>query len=174
MNALIDLLPLVVFWVVLKLTDIYQATMVLMGGYALVVVYHWLRQKRPPKMHLVTAAMIEIFGALTLYFRNPEFIKIKFSLAYILTAAAMLSSHFIGDKVLLARMTQGEINLPDKLWRRMSLAWISFFLLLAGVNFYIAENYSDGAWANFKLASVFLLHMYAKSSGDPAVAKLRV
>jgi intracellular septation protein len=156
MNALIDLLPLALFIGVLKLRDIYAATEVLMIACVIVTAVQWLRTRRTPKMQLFTTALVMVFGGLTLYLRNPEFIKIKFSLVYLLLAGMMLGSHFIGDKVLLARIPQTEIKLPDNVWRNLSLAWIGYFLVLAGVNFYIAEHFSDSIWANFKFASIFM------------------
>jgi len=155
MNALIDLLPLALFLAVLKLVDIYAATVVLMVSCVALVAYHWVLARKPPKMHLVTAVLACVFGGMTLYFRNPEFIKLKFSVVYLLFAAAMLSSHFFGDKVLIQRIPQDALKLPDAVWRRMSLAWIGYFAVLAAVNWYIAENFSEKAWGNFKFASAF-------------------
>jgi intracellular septation protein len=155
MNALIDLLPLALFLAVLKLVDIYAATMVLMASCVALVGYHWIRTRRLPKMHLATAVLACVFGGLTLYFRNPEFIKLKFSLVYMLMAAVMLVSHFVGDKVLIQRIPQDALKLPDPVWRRISLAWVLYFLTLALVNWYIAENFSEKVWGNFKFASAF-------------------
>lgn len=155
MKTLIDLLPLALFLAVMKLVNIYAATVVLMVSCTALMVYYWVSTRRLPKMHAIVAVLSCVFGGLTLYFRNPEFIKIKFSLVYVLMAAGMLASHFIGDKVLLARIPQDALKLPDSVWRRMSLAWIFYFLALAAVNLYIAENFSDAFWGNFKLASAF-------------------
>jgi intracellular septation protein len=156
MNALIDLLPLALFLAVLKLADIYAATVVLMVGCVALVPYHWAATRKPPMMHLVTALLACVFGGMTLYFRNPEFIKLKFSVVYLLTAGAMLASHFFGDKVLLQRIPQDSVKLPEAVWRGMSLAWVVYFAALAAVNWYIAENYSEKVWVNFKYVSAVL------------------
>ena len=155
MKTLIDLLPLALFLAVMKIFNIYAATVVLMVSCTALVVYYWIRTRRFPKMHAVTAALSLVFGGLTLYLRNPEFIKIKFSAVYLLMATGMLASHFTGGKVLLARIPQDALKLPDAVWRRISLAWILYFLTIAAVNFYIAENFSDSVWGNFKIASAF-------------------
>jgi intracellular septation protein len=155
MNALIDLLPLLLFLAALKIFNIYVATVALMVSCTALAAYYWVRRGRLPKMHAITAVLSWVFGGMTLYFRNPEFIKIKFSVVYVLMAAAMLASHFMGDRVLLARIPQDVLKLPDAVWRRMSLAWIIYFLAIAAVNFYIAENFSDAVWGNFKFASAF-------------------
>ena len=156
MNALIDLLPIVLFGAAYFLRGIYTATAVLIVACFAVVLISWLRTRKVPKMQLFTALLAAVFGGMTIYLHNPEFIKIKFSLVYLLFAMAMLGSHFIGDKVLLARIPQDAIKLPEAVWRRLSLAWVIYFLLLAGVNLYIAENFSEAFWVKFKLACVFL------------------
>lgn len=156
MNTVIDLLPVALFLAVLKIYNIYAATVVLMVACSLTVLISWVRTRKLPKMQLITAILAVVFGGFTLYLRNPEFIKIKFSVVYALMAIAMLGSHFIGDRVLLARIPQDAIKLPEKVWRRMSLAWIVYFLLLACVNLYIAEHFSDAVWANFKFVCFFL------------------
>lgn len=156
MNALIDLLPVVLFGAAYFLRGIYTATAVLIAACFAVVLISWLRTRKVPKMQLFTALLAAVFGGMTIYLHNPEFIKIKFSLVYLLFAIAMLGSHFIGDKVLLARIPQDAIKLPDAVWRRLSLAWVIYFLLLAAVNLYIAENFSEAFWVKFKLACVFL------------------
>ena len=156
MNALIDLLPIVLFGAAYFLRGIYVATGVLIAACFAVVAISWLRTRKVPKMQLVTAIMAAVFGGMTIYLRNPEFIKLKFSLVYVLFAAALLASHFVGEKVLLARIPQEVIKLPDAVWRRLSLAWVIYFLLLAAANLYIAQNFSEAFWVKFKLASVFL------------------
>lgn len=156
MNALIDLLPLALFGAAYFLRGIYTATAVLIGACFAMVAISWLRTHRLPKMQLFTAVLAALFGGLTLYLHNPEFIKIKFSLVYLLFAAALLGSHFVGDKVLLARIPQDAIKLPDAVWRRLSLAWVLYFLCLAGLNLYIAEHFSEAFWVKFKLACAFL------------------
>ena len=156
MNQILDLLPLGLFLAVLKLQDIYAATIVLMVSCVALLAYHWVRTRKLPKMHAIVAISACVFGGMTLYFRNPEFIKLKFSIVYVLMAALMLLSHFFGDKVLIQRIPQDALKLPDAVWRRVSLAWIGYFLALALANWYIAEHFSEKVWGNFKLASAFL------------------
>jgi intracellular septation protein len=156
MNALIDLLPLAAFIGGYFTGGIYAATGALIVACVVSAGLLWLRTRKPPKMQLITAAMAIVFGGMTLWLHNPDFIKLKFSLVYLLFAAALLGSHFVGDKVLLARIPQDVLKLPDALWRRVNIAWIFYFLLLAAVNLYIARNFSEAIWVKFKLACIFL------------------
>ena len=36
-------------------------------------------------------------------------------------------------------------------WYRLNLAWSAFFFLMGALNLYIAFEYSEEAWVNFKL-----------------------
>jgi intracellular septation protein len=156
MNALIDLLPVALFGAAYFFSGIYTATGVLIAACFAVAAYHWVRTRQPPKMQLFTALLAAVFGGLTIYLHDPDFIKLKFSLVYLVFAALLLGSHFVGDKVLLARIPQDAIKLPEAMWRRLNLAWVVYFLLLAAVNLYIARNFSEAFWVKFKLACVFL------------------
>ncbi len=122
-----------------------------------VVVVQWLRTRRIPRVQLVTAILAGLLGGLTLWYRDPQFIKFKPTALYGLFAVALLASHFIGDKVLLARIPQDAIKLPDAVWRRVNLAWVLYFLFLAGLNLYIAENFSEAVWVKVKAFGFSLL-----------------
>jgi intracellular septation protein len=170
MNQLIDLLPLAAFGGTWVFSNIYTATAVLMAGCVILAGYRWISTGRFPKMHVATAVMACVFGALTLYYRNPEFIKLKFSLVYLLIGAMMLSSHFFSDKVLIQRIPQDALKMPDAAWRRMSLAWIVYFIALAGVNWYIAENFSEKVWFSFKFLAGTVLPVVFMLAQAPFLA----
>lgn len=138
-------------------SNIYAATVVLMASCVALAGYRWICTRSLPKMHLITAIMACVFGGLTLYYRDPEFIKLKFSLVYLLIAVTMLSSHFIGEKVLIQRIPQDVLNMPDTAWRRVSLAWTVYFVILAGVNWYIAQHFSEKVWFSFKFIAATIL-----------------
>lgn len=41
--------------------------------------------------------------------------------------------------------------LPQKIWRRLSHAWSTFFLMMGSINLYVAYHYDTNTWVNFKL-----------------------
>ena len=43
------------------------------------------------------------------------------------------------------------MSLPDPVWTRLNLSWVGFFVLMGAVNLYVAYNYSESTWVNFKL-----------------------
>ncbi len=151
MNVLIEFAPALLFASAWVFYDIYVATAVLMVSCFGVLLISWLRTRRLPKNQIFTAVLAGVLGGLTLWLRNPEFIKLKPTALYGAFALALFVSHFIGDKVLLARLPQTQIELPDPVWRRVNLAWSIFFLFCAALNFYVATHFSEAVWIKFKL-----------------------
>ena len=62
MKLLFDFLPILLFFVAYKLTDIYVATGVLIGVTLAQVGWIWLRQRRVEKLPLFTAGRIVVIG----------------------------------------------------------------------------------------------------------------
>lgn len=151
MNTLLDLLPAVAFFVAYVVKDIYAATAVLIVALFVLVAIYWFKEHRIHKLHLITAIVAAVFGGLTLYLRDPVYIKLKPTIAYGLIAIAFLVSHFIGEKVLLARIPQKVVDLPESIWRRVSLVWVVFFAFCAALNLYVAYTYSEKVWVDFNV-----------------------
>jgi len=40
---------------------------------------------------------------------------------------------------------------PESLWTRLNLMWVGYFLVCAVLNLYVAYNFSEDTWVNFKL-----------------------
>lgn len=86
MKQFLDFLPLVVFFAFYKLYDIYAGTTALIIATAIVLIYSWVRYRKVEKMALITFIMVAVFGGLTLFFHNDEFIKWKVTVIYALFA----------------------------------------------------------------------------------------
>lgn len=151
MNTLLDLLPAIVFFAAYILKDIYAATAALIVALFVLVAIYWFKEHRIHKLHLITAVVAAVFGGLTLYLRDPLYIKLKPTVAYGLISVVFLGSHFIGKKVLLARIPQKTIALPDPVWRRVNIAWVIFFAFCAILNLYVAYGYSEKVWVDFNV-----------------------
>jgi len=160
---LLDYAPALLFFAAYFVWDIYVATVVLIvAAIALVLVYR-LWQGHWHKSHLVVAVLATVLGGLTLAIHDPAFIKFKPTAVYGVFALALLGSHLVGERVLLARIPQKTFSFPDPVWRKVNLAWALFFLLCAALNWYVAGNYDEATWVKFKtfgftaLTFVFLL-----------------
>lgn len=151
MKQFLDFLPLIVFFAFYKMYDIYAASGALIVATALALVYSWYKYRKLEKMTLITFVMVAVFGGLTLFFHNDEFIKWKVTVIYTLFAIALLVSQLIMKKPLIQRMLGKEITLPEHVWAKLNLAWALFFIICGVANIYIAFWLPQNVWVNFKV-----------------------
>lgn len=150
MRFLLDYAPALLFFAAYFLFDIYVATATLIAAALALVVVYRLWQRRWHASHLVVAALAVVLGGLTLAIHDPVFIKFKPTAVYGIFALALLGSHLIGDRVLLARIPQKAFAFPEPVWRGINLAWALFFLACAALNAYVASRYDEATWVKFK------------------------
>ena len=81
----------------------------------------------------------------------PTFIKWKPTVLYWLFAVSLLVSDYVFKKNLISVMMKGQVKLPSPVWRRLNLSWVLFFAGMGVLNLYVAFNYSESTWVNFKL-----------------------
>ena len=151
MKVLADLFPVILFFVAYQLFDIYIATQAAIAAAALQVLYHKLRYGAAEKMQWITLGLLVVFGGLTLMLRDPTFIKWKPTVVNWLFAAAFLLSQMFMDRSLLRRMMDHAVTLSDGAWLRLNHAWVGFFFAMGVLNLYVAYNYPEEVWVNFKL-----------------------
>jgi intracellular septation protein len=131
--------------------DIYFATKVLMVSLWAALLLDWLTTKRLNRMLLAVAILANVLGAFTLTLHNPTFIKLKPTIAYGVFALVCLGSQFVGKQVLMERLMQSAVTLPQHAWRRLNLAWATFFVFCAALNLYVAFNFPEPIWVNLKM-----------------------
>lgn len=167
MQLLFDLLPVVLFFVAYKLAGIYVATAVLIVGVLVQTAISWLRHRKVSPMLLTSAVLVLVFGGLTLLVHDATFIKWKPTIVNWLFAAAFLASQFIKGPTVVERMMGAQLKLePALLWTKLNLAWAAFFVAAGTLNLYVAFNYSESAWVNFKLFGLMgLTFVFALAQG---------
>ena len=102
-------------------------------------------------MQKITLGMILAFGALTLYLQDERFIKWKPTVLYLAIALALTITVVVFKKSFLKLMLSAQLELPDRVWMRLNIAWIIYCVLMAVVNGYVAAYFSTEAWVDFKL-----------------------
>jgi len=168
MQSLIELAPLVAFFAAYLVGGIYVATAVLMGAMLLLVAWDWISTRQIPKMHLISAVLVWLFGAATLILRDVRFIQWKATVFYWLIALVLAGSVWIGKQTLLERLTakalpEDHAVAPAK-WRHLSLFAALFYFALGGVNLWVAYNKSMPTWVFFKTWITFPL-VFAFTAG---------
>lgn len=151
MQFLVDLLPVIAFFVAYKLAGIYVATAVLIVGVLLQTGVSWVRHRKVSGMLLASAVLVLIFGGLTLLIRDPVFIKWKPTIVNWLFAAAFLASQYVGGSTIVQRMLGENVTLDAASWKRLNLMWVGFFLVAGALNIFVAYRFDEATWVNFKL-----------------------
>jgi len=159
MKFLFDIFPLLLFFAAFKLYDIYAATAVAIAASFLQVGIYWWRHRKFETMHLITLAVIVVFGGLTLMLQNDAFIKWKPTIVYWVFSVLVLGSHFIGSKTAMERLLGAQLKLPPRIWSLYNLSWGVFFAIAGALNLYVAFYYAldqdqaarQATWVNFKV-----------------------
>ncbi len=174
MKFLFDLLPVILFFTTYKIANVYPdeslslaarwlgqdilpgqapillATAVTIAATLVQIGMVWLRHRKVDRMLWASLTIIIIFGGATLLFHDPTFIKWKPTVLYWLFSTILVGSTFLGRN-LIQKMLEAQIQLPEAVWSKTSWAWAGFFLVMGILNLYVAYNFSEESWVNFKL-----------------------
>jgi len=123
------------------------------------VAYNWFSQHKLEKMHLFSLVLISVLGGITIMLGNPAFIQWKPTVLNWLFAIVFFGSQFMGNKPLIQRAMDKQIELPAAIWKRLNFAWVIFFFISGAANLYVAFYYHTerlasvrmDTWVNFKL-----------------------
>lgn len=156
MKQLLDFIPLIIFFILYKTHDIFVATGALIIATAIQVALTWFLYKKVEKMQLITFLMVTLFGGLTLFLHDENFIKWKVTIIYGIFALGLAFSQLVRNP-LIKTMLGKEITLAEAIWMRINLAWTVFFVVCAIINIYIAFNFPLDVWVNFKVFGLLAL-----------------
>jgi intracellular septation protein len=151
MKMLFDIFPVILFFVAYQLSDIYVATATAIGASVAQVAWVLLRHRKVDKMLWVSFGVIVVFGGATLIFRDKTFIQLKPTVLYWLFAGSLAVSAYAFKKNLIRAMMEKQVSLPEAIWTRLLIMWIAFFIVMGGLNLYVAYNFSEAVWVNFKM-----------------------
>ncbi|GLO61165.1 putative intracellular septation protein A [Vibrio sp. MACH09] len=150
MKQLIDFIPLIIFFALYKMYDIYTATGALIVATAIQIALTYFIYKKVEKMQLVTFVIVTVFGGMTIFFHDDNFIKWKVTIVYALFSLGLFVTQLMGKPVIKGMLGK-EITLPDSVWAKINWAWVGFFILCSLLNIYVAFNLPLDVWVNFKV-----------------------
>ena len=128
----------------------------------------WLkaRGKKVDMMLWISLALVTVLGGLTVWLHSETFIKWKPTGLYWAMGLSFVVSQFFLGKNLLKLMMGEQLQLPEPVWARLSLAWVAFFALMGVINLWVAYNFSTDAWVNFKLfGGIGLMLLFTLAQG---------
>jgi intracellular septation protein len=167
MKQIAEFIPIVLFFITYQLDGesislanwnyqfdgIFSATAVLMAATVLQVTLTYAFTRTIEKRLFWLLFAVLVFGGATLIFRNQAFIQWKPTVFNWVLALAFGASQFIGSKNLMERTLGSQIHLPKPVWSQLNLLWIANFLIVGGLNLFVAYQYSEETWVSYKLYS---------------------
>ena len=128
----------------------------------------WLkaRGKKVDLMLWISLALVVVLGGLTVWLHSETFIKWKPTGLYWAMGLSVLVSQFAIRRNLLKLMLGEQMQLPERVWARLSLAWVGFFALMGVLNLWVAFNFDTATWVNFKLfGGIGLMLLFTLAQG---------
>ncbi len=148
--------PVLIFFAVMQLTDIFVATGVLMVLMTLSALTAWIIEGRVSGLILFGLVTVLAFGTLTLALHDEGFIKIRPSI-YFSTLTAVLVFGLVLGRVFLKSLFEYAFQIDDDGWRKLTWRMAGFFAFLAIANYVVAESFSLDTWATYKVFGVPVL-----------------
>lgn len=169
-RMLLDLGPLIAFFVAYQFFGIYVAT----GVFMLLVVGslatgYMLERKLSP-IAIFTALIVVVFGGLTLWLKNDTFVKIKPTIIYA-TFCVVLLGGLAFNRLFIKYVLSFEFEMPESAWRALTWRWGIFFAGLAGLNEIVWHNFTTGQWVFFKVWIVMPLVFVFAMAQAPMLMK---
>ena len=155
MKFLFDLFPIILFFVAFKLGDIYTATIVAMVATIGQILWVYYRHRKIDAMQWISLVMIIVFGSLTIFLHDKTFIQLKpTALYWLFSGALFISAQFFQKnwiQVLMGKQVTLKVKSAHSVWHRLNMAWALFFFFMGALNLYVAFEFSEETWVNFKL-----------------------
>ncbi len=156
MNMLLQFLPLLLFFFTYHQYDMYAAILVLMIASTISNAILWVLQKHLSKVDIATYCMIMLFGAASLWFHNPLFIKWKPTILFWLFAFIIWFNHFIRKSNTVKWLLEKNISLPANCWSTLDHFSAIYFSIMGTLNLWVLLNMSEKAWVNFKSFGIII------------------
>lgn len=169
----LDLGPLLLFFFANSWRGIYFATAAFMAATLLTLAISYYLIRRFPVMPIVTAVIVIVFGALTLWLHDETFIKLKPTIIYVMFAVVLLAGLAAG-RPLFQLVLDGAFHMKEEGWRKLTLNWSLFFLAMAAVNEFVWRSFTTDQWVAFKTFGFLPLTLVFAVSQAPIMAKYAI
>jgi intracellular septation protein len=149
---------------------IFVATAVFMTTVLIALAVSYALTRHLPIMPLITAVIVIVFGSLTLVLHDELFIKLKPTIIYLLFGGVLLGGIAV-RKPLLGAVFDSVFHLSEEGWRKLTLRWAVFFLVLAVLNEIVWRTQTTDFWVGFKVFGVLPLTFLFAALQFPLMSK---
>jgi len=130
---------------------IFIATALFMAATVIALVVSWLLTRSLPIMPLVSGVVVLVFGGLTLWLHDEQFIKLKPTIINTLFGGILLGGLLFFKTSLLRYVFDSAFNIDEEGWNKLTLRWGLYFIAMAVLNEIIWRNFSTDFWVAFKV-----------------------
>ncbi|MCP4563318.1 MAG: septation protein A [Bosea sp.] len=149
---------------------IFVATGVFIAASLIALALSKIVMNHLPRMAIVNAVVVTVFGGLTLALDDAFFIKVKPTIVNTLFGCILLGGLYFG-RSLLALVLDSVLQLDEEGWRRLTLRWGLFFFVLAALNEVVWRTQTQDFWVAFKVWGVMPLTMIFALAQTPLILK---
>lgn len=149
---------------------IFAATGVFIAASLLALALSKIVMNHLPRMAIVNAVVVTVFGGLTLALDDAFFIKVKPTIVNTLFGCVLLGGLYFG-RSLLALVLDSVLQLDEEGWRKLTLRWGLFFFVLAALNEVVWRTQTQDFWVAFKVWGVMPLTMIFALAQTPLILK---
>lgn len=132
-----------------QLEQILFATALFIPAILLTLGISWISTRRLPRMAVVTAVLVLVFGGLTLWLRDDTFIKMKPTILYAMFAVGLGWGLRRGESYLQYLM-EDAVPMTNEGWMKFTFRFAVFFAFLAIINEVVWRLSSTDTWVTFK------------------------
>ena len=140
MKFLLDFGPIVLFFIVYKYYGLYAAIYAMIASTFVQIMYSRVTTGKFVTSQVLTFALLVVFGGISIVLRDPAFVMWKVSVLYVIFAAVLIGSNYIGSKTLLERMMGKELQLPRNTWVNLTWFWSLGFIIIAIINAFFVNT----------------------------------
>ncbi len=150
LGPLMDSGPLAVFFVAYAGWDLFIATAAMLIATAIALVLSLALVRHVPVTALVSAAMLAVFGGLTLWLNDADYLKLQSTVISSLFSLLLFGALAL-RRQLLRRLFGAAVPIDTEGWRRLTLRCAIFFAVLAALNELIARTQSTAIWVDYNV-----------------------
>jgi intracellular septation protein len=149
-KALTEYIPLILFFLAYKAGDLTLAIQVIVVATVAAVVISYAAVRRLPLLTILAGGLVLAFGGLSLLLGDDRIYKMKPTVLYSLFAIALLAAMGM-KRLLLKAVLEDAWKLTERGWRKLTVQFAGFFLVMAALNEIAWRFVGEDFWVNFKV-----------------------
>ena len=134
------------------------ATMVFVPAQVVATAILWKLTGKLSAMQVMTLVLVMLFGGLTAWLNDPQFLEMKPTILY-LFFAAILGASLALRRNWLQMVLSDTIPMQPEGWRILTLRLVILFLCMAALNEIVRHTMSQTAWVYFKTFGLVIIMM---------------